>query len=53
MTKGSRQRPYDRDSFNKGFDRIFRSDNKPIKIYCQKCGKDVAIEDIKNHKCLD
>ena len=51
MTKGSRQRPYDRDSFNESFDRIFKNKKKAIRTYWQKCCKDVAIEDIKNHKC--
>ena len=31
MTKGSRQRPYDRDSFNESFDRIFNNDKKKRK----------------------
>ena len=51
--KGSTQRPYDKDKFNESFDRIFNNKKKAIRTYCQKCGKDVAIEDIKNHKCLD
>ena len=49
--KGSTQRPYDKDKFNESFDRIFKNKKKPIRTYCQKCGKDVVIEDINNHKC--
>ncbi len=31
MTKGSKQRPYDRDKFNDNFDRIFSKPNRSRK----------------------
>ncbi len=47
--KGSKKRPYDAKVFGEEYDRIFKG--KKVKAMCEKCGKYVALQDIKNHNC--
>ena len=48
--KGSRKRPYDPEVFDREFDRIF---GKKVKAMCEKCGKYIALQDIKTHDCKE
>ena len=49
MSKGSRQRPVDRDRFNDGFDRIF-GQVKMVEFECLQCGKKSEIEPASKSK---
>ena len=49
--KGSKRRPYDPEVFDREFDRIFK--RKKVKAMCEKCGKYIALQDIKTHDCKE
>ena len=49
MGKGSKRRPTNEVVFNREWDRIFK--RKKVKAMCEKCGKYIALQDIKPHDC--
>jgi len=51
MGKGSKRRPGKQSVYNLEWDRIFK--RKKVKAKCEKCGKYIAIQDIKTHKCKE
>jgi uncharacterized protein with von Willebrand factor type A (vWA) domain len=48
MSKGSKQRPTDKEAFDAAFDRIFGAKPKP----CGKCPKDSPYGSVICHDCL-
>ena len=51
MGKGSKRRPGKQSVYNREWDRIFK--RKKVKAKCEKCGKYIAIQDIKTHECKE
>jgi len=51
MGKGSKRRPGKQSVYNLEWDRIFK--RKKVKAKCEKCGKYIAIQDIKTHECKE
>jgi len=49
MGKGSKRRPTNEVVYNREWDRIFK--RKKVKAMCEKCGKYIALQDIKTHHC--
>jgi len=45
MSKGSRQRPTDKVTFDDNFDRIFLRNRLPVEKECMTCGKLFAINE--------
>ena len=49
--KGSKRRPTNEVVYNREWDRIFK--RKKVKAMCEKCGKYIALQDIKTHDCKE